>query len=252
VSPLLWSSGQSSRLQLQKPGFDSRRYQIFWEVVGLERDPLSLVNTIEELLGSKSSGSGLENREYGRRDPLQRPCGTLYLQKLVLTSPTSCSRWIGVVRSRTQTTDFFLWVERSDAPEGVGDCELHLSVRITEDKQLRLTSCSVRTLTVVEQAVPDFETQKLLNCSLVSDTTMERNTLMAQCYPKLKDYCREKHGLEFQVSQCYQHCRTSTTSQELHSNISLRQAISSGGALKLKSCLQLTPQCILHVQLILR
>lgn len=28
---------------------------------------------------------------------------------------------------------------------------------------------------------------------------MERNTLMAQCYPKLKDYCREKHGLEFQV-----------------------------------------------------
>lgn len=33
----------------------------------------------------------------------------------------------------------------------------------------------------------------------ISDTTMERNTLMAQCYPKLKDYCREKHGLEFQV-----------------------------------------------------
>lgn len=31
------------------------------------------------------------------------------------------------------------------------------------------------------------------------DTTMERNTLMAQCYPKLKDFCREKHGLEFQV-----------------------------------------------------
>ena len=28
---------------------------------------------------------------------------------------------------------------------------------------------------------------------------MERNTLMAQVYPRLKDYCREKHGLEFQV-----------------------------------------------------
>jgi hypothetical protein len=25
------------------PGFDSQRYQIFWEVVGLERGPLSLV-----------------------------------------------------------------------------------------------------------------------------------------------------------------------------------------------------------------
>jgi hypothetical protein len=32
-------------------GFDSRHYQIFWEVVGLERGPLSLVSTIEELLG---------------------------------------------------------------------------------------------------------------------------------------------------------------------------------------------------------
>jgi hypothetical protein len=36
--------------------------------VGLERGPLSLVSTIEELLGRKSSGSGLEIREYGRRD----------------------------------------------------------------------------------------------------------------------------------------------------------------------------------------
>ena len=31
-------------------GFDSRRYQIFWVVVGLERGPLSLVMSIEELL----------------------------------------------------------------------------------------------------------------------------------------------------------------------------------------------------------
>jgi hypothetical protein len=31
------------------PGFDSRGYQIFREVVGLERGPLSLVRIIEEL-----------------------------------------------------------------------------------------------------------------------------------------------------------------------------------------------------------
>jgi hypothetical protein len=31
-------------------GFDSRRYQIFREVVGQERGPLSLVRIIEELL----------------------------------------------------------------------------------------------------------------------------------------------------------------------------------------------------------
>jgi hypothetical protein len=37
--------------------------------VGLERGPLSLVSTTEELLGRKSSGSCLESREYGHRDP---------------------------------------------------------------------------------------------------------------------------------------------------------------------------------------
>ena len=36
------------------PGFDPRRYQIFWVVVGLERGPLSLVRSIEELLEWKN------------------------------------------------------------------------------------------------------------------------------------------------------------------------------------------------------
>jgi hypothetical protein len=35
--------------------------------VGLKRGPLSLVNAIEKILERKSSGSGLEIREYGRR-----------------------------------------------------------------------------------------------------------------------------------------------------------------------------------------
>jgi hypothetical protein len=34
--------------------------------VGLERCPHSVVSTTEELLQRKSSGSGLENRDYGR------------------------------------------------------------------------------------------------------------------------------------------------------------------------------------------
>jgi hypothetical protein len=76
----LWCTCQSSWLQTQRSGFDSRRYQIFWEVVGLERGPLSLVSTAEELLGRKSSCSGLENREYGRRDPSRCPRCTLYPQ----------------------------------------------------------------------------------------------------------------------------------------------------------------------------
>jgi hypothetical protein len=57
---------------------DSQRYHIFWEVVGLERGPLSLVGTIEELLERKGSGSGIEIKEYGHRDPSRWPRGTLY------------------------------------------------------------------------------------------------------------------------------------------------------------------------------
>jgi hypothetical protein len=74
--PPVWSSGQSSSLQIQRSGFDSRRYQIFWEVVGLERSLLSLVTTTEELLERSSSGPGLENRDNGRRNPPRWPCDT--------------------------------------------------------------------------------------------------------------------------------------------------------------------------------
>jgi hypothetical protein len=45
-------------------GFDSRRYQIFEEVVYLERGPLGLVRIIEELLEERKAASpGLENRD---------------------------------------------------------------------------------------------------------------------------------------------------------------------------------------------
>jgi hypothetical protein len=67
--PPLWSTSQSFWLQIQWPEFGSRRYKIFREVVGLKRGPLSLVNTTEELLERKSSGSCLENRECFFRDP---------------------------------------------------------------------------------------------------------------------------------------------------------------------------------------
>jgi hypothetical protein len=70
--------------------------------MGLGRGPFSLVSTTEELLGRKSSGFGLENREYGRRDTSRRPRDTLYPQKLALTSLTSAGRSICMVSSRTK------------------------------------------------------------------------------------------------------------------------------------------------------
>lgn len=34
--------------------------------------------------------------------------------------------------------------------------------------------------------------------STFTDMTLERNTLMEKVYPKLKKYCRERFGLDFQ------------------------------------------------------
>jgi hypothetical protein len=76
--------------------------------VSLERGPLSLVSTTEELLERKSSGSGLENRDYGRGDLSHWPRGILHQQTLALISLTSGDLSVGIVRSRTQATDFIL------------------------------------------------------------------------------------------------------------------------------------------------
>jgi hypothetical protein len=73
-----------------------------------ERGPLSLVSTIEELLDRKSSGSGLENRDYGRRRSARADYAThLYPQKLALTSPTRDGHSVRIVHSRTQATECF-------------------------------------------------------------------------------------------------------------------------------------------------
>jgi hypothetical protein len=97
--PPLWSSCQSSWLQIQRSGFDYRRYYIFWEVVSLERGPLRFVSTIEELLGRKSSGrrgsTALTTRHHSP-------------QKLAQTSLISGNRSVGIVLSRTQATEFFI------------------------------------------------------------------------------------------------------------------------------------------------
>jgi hypothetical protein len=61
--------------------------------MGLKRGPLSLVSTIGELVERKSSGSCLENRDYGHRDPLSAKLGTIRRYTAV-----------GIVRWRTQAT----------------------------------------------------------------------------------------------------------------------------------------------------
>jgi hypothetical protein len=70
------------------------------EVVGLERGPLSLVSTIEELLGRNSgeiTAVGIRRADYAK---------PLYTQNLALTLPTSGGRSVSIVRSQTQAMEF--------------------------------------------------------------------------------------------------------------------------------------------------
>jgi hypothetical protein len=101
--PPLWSSGQSSWLQIHR---SMLRFPSLPDFLGLKQGPVNLVSKIEELLGRNSSGFGLERREYGREDPLGWPRDTLYQQKFPLTSLTSCDLAVGIVRSRTKATKF--------------------------------------------------------------------------------------------------------------------------------------------------
>jgi hypothetical protein len=53
--------------------------------------------------------TGLENREYGRSDPLLWPRDTLYPQMLAPISPTTGGRSVIIVRSLTKAKEFFLF-----------------------------------------------------------------------------------------------------------------------------------------------
>jgi hypothetical protein len=55
----VWVPGWRHR----RPGFDSRRSQIFWEAVCLDRSPFSHMSINERLLEWQSSSSVLENRD---------------------------------------------------------------------------------------------------------------------------------------------------------------------------------------------
>jgi hypothetical protein len=63
--------------------------------MGLEQDPLSLVSTIEELLERKSSGSGLENADYGRRGSAALTVRQPSIRKKVVTNFADKQRSLG-------------------------------------------------------------------------------------------------------------------------------------------------------------
>jgi hypothetical protein len=80
---------------------------------------------------SGSAGSGLESREYGRREPSRCPRDILSPQKLALTSRTNGGPSVGIVRSLTQATEFFYEVFPAIVLSGyiicLSVCDLKLS-----------------------------------------------------------------------------------------------------------------------------
>jgi hypothetical protein len=151
--PPLWSSGQSSWLQIQRSGFHSRRYQILWEVVGLEWGPLSFVNTTEELLERINSGSCIKKprlRPQGSftltmRHPLCAKVGTKFANKRrSLGGYSSLADWGHTVKEHA-------WRSTSLGPtKGVQrkcyvnrQTEAYIDVRSIDYKQLELQNGEV-------------------------------------------------------------------------------------------------------------
>jgi hypothetical protein len=104
--PPLWSSGRSSWLQIQRSGFDSRRYQSFWDVVGLERGPPSLVSTIDRLSGLVVTVPGYRSRGLGSIPGHYQILGDVVgldrLSGLVVTVPGYRSRCLGSIPGHYQ------------------------------------------------------------------------------------------------------------------------------------------------------
>jgi hypothetical protein len=61
---------------------------------------------LRSYLKEKVAAPVLKTENTAVRDPSRRPYGTLNPQKLALTSSTSGCGWVGIVRSRTQATEF--------------------------------------------------------------------------------------------------------------------------------------------------
>ena len=86
------------------PGFDPRRYQIFWVVVGWNGvHSASWATWIKKSSGSRSRKQGLTAVGTRCADHVT----PLYPQKLALTSPTGGGRSVSIVQVRTKATEFF-------------------------------------------------------------------------------------------------------------------------------------------------
>ncbi|XP_012943969.1 NACHT and WD repeat domain-containing protein 2 [Aplysia californica] len=66
---------------------------------------------------------------------------------------------------------------------------------------------------------------RIFTSSTFTDTTLERNNLMEKVYPRIKDYCREKHGLEFQVVDMRWGVRDEATDDHMTTKLCMQEIV---------------------------
>jgi hypothetical protein len=88
-----------------------------------------------KLFISTSENAGQENLEYGRRDSSLWPRGTLYSQKLALTSPNS-GRSVGTVRSRIQAKKFSYFYFRKLNCNLIFEAWIHINIDFVRHRQI--------------------------------------------------------------------------------------------------------------------
>uniref|UniRef100_A0A914PZA0 DUF4062 domain-containing protein n=2 Tax=Panagrolaimus TaxID=55784 RepID=A0A914PZA0_9BILA len=64
---------------------------------------------------------------------------------------------------------------------------------------------------------------RVFTSSTFTDTTLERNALMEDVYPALKMYCRETHGLDFQVVDMRWGVRDEATDDHMTTNLCINE-----------------------------
>ncbi|CAH1788936.1 unnamed protein product [Owenia fusiformis] len=104
-----------------------------------------------------------------------------------------------------------------------GDVEEMEEVVIDPEKVNRVKSVFRGSL----KEVPPLSSKivRIFTSSTFTDTTVERNALMANIYPKLKEYCREKHGLEFQVVDMRWGVRDEATEDHMTTELCMQEIL---------------------------
>jgi hypothetical protein len=135
--------------------------------------------------------SGLESREYGRRDPSRWPCGTPYPLKSALTSPTSGGRSVGIVYSRTQATEFVLFCSKLLFPSArikwvlSGECNLVCGCRDMGNMEDSFPLTRNKLLCVCDPIMASWTIESKRNTSIDS----VQSVVLAQSGMSLFDQC---------------------------------------------------------------